>query len=420
MILSSAIRSLRPQDTVKPTWTRPELVGGFPLPTLSGQVVTPETSKRIASVYRCANTISDDIAMIPMQQLVSRKPGEVDRIYPDGLRRNMAYLVEVQPNPYQIPFILKKTAIMWLLFWGDAYLWFRPRTSELYVLPSDVTHPDIKKDGSLVYHTIFADGSEDDIPDVEVLHLMINSVNGINGKSVLTYARETIGRRQAASQTQAGIYEKGLMPGAIATMKGRVGKDARAKVRESYWESAAGANNAGGVVVLDDEVAKFEMVQIKPVDAQFLESISATDVDIANFFKFPLYKLNQGKESYEANSQHDEDYMKSTLDPYLVQWEQGAKIRWLPLRDQSFSYWKFNRAAFLRMNAKERSAYQKEKIMSGQYTPNQALAIDDMPSYEGGDYHYIPSNMAIILPDGSVQVLAKPEQGQGDQQGGKE
>ncbi len=413
MITQLIHRSLHNQ--VRPTWTIPELAnGGYSLPTLAGQTVTPESAKRIATAYRCANTISDDIAMIPLQQLVSRKPGEVQRIYPDGVRRNMAYAVEVQPNPYQVPFILKKTAILWLLFWGDAYFWFRPRTRELYVLASNATEPVIQSDGSLWYRTTLADSSTEMIPEVEVLHLMINSTNGINGRSVISYARETLGRRLAGTATQGSMYQKGLMPGAVATMKGKVDKEARDKVRESYWEAASGSGNAGGVVVLDDKVEKFDLVQIKPVDAQFLESIEATDVEIANFFSFPLYKINQGKQSYEANDQQDEDYMRSTLDPYLVQWEQAAKTHWQTLQEQTYSYWRFNRDAFLRMNARARAAYLKDKILSGQYSPNQALAIDDMPSYVGGDYHYIPSNMAVILEDGSIQVLAKPGQGNTD------
>lgn len=404
MIIINALRQIK--NLVTPSWTRPELALGYSLPTITGQTVTPEKSKQIATAYRCANIISDDLAIIPLQQYISRKAGEIQRVFPDPIRRNMAYTVEIQPNPYQVPFILRKTAILWLLFWGDCYIWSPPGANQLYVLNSSVTTVEIRRDGSLWYRTVLADNTSENIPGIEVLHLMINSTDGLRGKSVIAYARETLGRRMGGAETQSMIYKKGLMPGAIATVESNLNKEAREKIRQSYWEAASGSSESGGVVVVDNTISKFELVQIKPVDAQFLESIQATDVEIANFFGLPLYKLNQGKQSYESNEQQDQDYLRSTLDPYLVQWEQAAKIHWLNAYEQSFSYWKFNRDAFLRMNSKARATYLKDKILSGQYTPNQALAVDDQPAYVGGDVHYIPSNMAVINTDGEIKAIS--------------
>ena len=60
--------------------TLPELIGGMGLQTRSGQVVTPENSKNVATAYRCANLISDDIAKMPLQTFISRAPGEIERM----------------------------------------------------------------------------------------------------------------------------------------------------------------------------------------------------------------------------------------------------------------------------------------------------------------------------------------------------
>jgi HK97 family phage portal protein len=403
MILSNAI-----QNMVKPTWTRPELAANFSYTTSSGQAVSPESAKRIATVYRCANIISDHIAMMPLQQYISRKSGDIQRVRPDALRRNMAYLVEVQPNSNQISFILKKAGILWLLFWGDMYIWTPPgrRLREMFVLPSNAVAPFVGDDGLVWYH-VQIDGFSDDIPGVEVLHVMINSTNGINGKSILTYARETIGRRQGANETQDRMYTQGLMPGAMVHVPGTIDKAAREKIRLSYSEAVSGAANSGKLLVLDDKIDKFEVIPISAADAQFLESIAATEVDIANFFGMPLYKLNFGKQSYESNDQQKQDYLDSTLDPYLVQIEQAAQVAWLTQEEQAYSYWRFNRKAMLRMDAKTRSVYLKDNILSAQMTPNEARAVEDEPAYPGGDLHFIPSNMAVVNPDGTIQMISK-------------
>lgn len=410
MILTNAIKNF------VPTWTRPELSANFTHVTKSGQSVSPESAKRIATVYRCANIISNDVAKMPLQQFVSRKPGEIERVRPDAFRRNLAYRVEVEPNHYQIAFIFKKTVMHWLLFWGDGYIWTPPgHGREMYILPSNTVESYFDEDGQQ-WWKITLGGQVDLIPAVEVLHLMINSTNGINGRSVLTYARETIGRRQGANETQDGLYAQGLMPGALIQVAGALEKGARDKIKHEYTNAVTGSENAGRAVVIDDKISKFETIPINAVDAQFLESIAATEVDIANFFEMPLYKLNLGKQSYESNEQQKLDYLDGTLEPYLTQWEQAAQLHWLTSEEQAYTYWRFNRKALLRMDAKTRGERLKNDILSGQLTPNQALAIEDEPGYEGGDVHYIPSNMAVINKDGTIQMISKNNGGNNNAQ----
>ena len=167
---------------------------------------------------------------------------------------------------------------------------------------------------------------------MEVMSLLINSDDGVNGKGVIAYARETLGRQLANYGTQNRISGKGLNPSGIMWMAGEVDKDARRKIRQSYAE----AMNEGGIAVFDPKVTKFEAITMKPVDAQFLESIQENDAEIANFFGMPLYKLNQGKQSYQSNEQQNLDYLNTTLDPYLVQWEQSAALRWLSEQEQNY------------------------------------------------------------------------------------
>lgn len=403
MIIGRALKNM-----TNPSWTRPELLnGGISFTTASGQTVSKESAKQIATYYRCLNILTDDLAMIPLQQFMSIKPGVVERVRPDGFRRNMAYAVEVQPNPFQVPFVMWKACWSHVIQGGMGYLWQPFSSRQIYLLDPCNVDTVYADDGSIYYKVAQTNGQPLFIPEAEVMPLMINSENGRTGRGVLRYARETLGRRQAASETQAVQYERGLFPSAVATMKGEVSPEARDKVRASYWDAVKGTGNSGGVVVLDNKFEKFEFAKISSVDAQFLESINATDEDICKFFGLPSYKLGIGKQSYESNAQQDEDYLRSTLNPYLVQVEQNARIKWLTTTEQVNNYWRYNRRAFLRMNAKDQAEYLKNKILTGQYTPNQALAIDDEPSYEGGDYHYIPSNMAVIKQDGSIQVLSK-------------
>jgi len=110
----------------------------------------------------------------------------------------------------------------------------------------------------------------------------------------------------------------------------------------------------------------------------------------------PAYKLNMGKEAYNSNAQQDLDYLKSTLDPYLVQWEQAARLRWLSQAEQGNSYFKFVRESLLRTDAKTRAELNATKIASGQMSPNEAREIEDVSGYDQGDNYWMTRNNASV------------------------
>lgn len=400
--LLDAIASPPPvPEKAQPGRFYPEISGGGAR-SASGKTVSVETARKIATAYRCGNVLSDDIACMPFQVYHSFQR-DIQRIYPDGTTRNTAYLLERQPNRWMVPFIWKKSLVYWLIHWGNAYIWQPPGPyRELFILPANQTYPVLDQDGNKWYATKFPNQKEEMIPDVEMVHLMINSSDGMSGRSVLTYARETLGRQLSAHETQDKL-SNGLNATAQLWVNGELSDEARNKVRKSYLDAATGSENAGGAVVFDNKVAKFDTITMKPSDAQFLEGISLTDTEIANFFGLPLYKLNMGKQSYESNAQQDIDYLKSTLNPYLVQWEQAGGLKWIAEVDQPFVYLKFNRAALLQTDATTREAYLEKAIFSGQITPNEAREVEDRSAHVGGDSFYLPANYGQVQPDGSIK-----------------
>lgn len=406
MIIQNLVRSTREpiRKNITPSGMDPDnFIAGVELydyPEASGRVVTAETSRNIATAYRCINVLSDDVAKLPLQTFMSRTPGVIERVKPSSRLQNVSWRLEVRPNRWMTPLVFKKTVIQWLLTHGEAHIWQPPRWGEMFILPSNVTETDIDDDGQ-VWRIVKISGQPVyRYPDVEVLTLLINSTDGIHGRSVISYARETMGRQLANYATQNKIAGKGLNPSGVMWMNGNLDKEGRKKVRSAYEE----ALNESGIAVFDDKVTKFEPITMKPVDAQFLESIQENDTEIANFFGVPLYKLNQGKQSYQSNEQQNLDYLNTTLDPYLVQWEQAAALRWLSEEEQNYMYFRFNRDALLRTDAKTRSETMEKRIMSGQMTPNEARQIEDQSAYPGGDGHYMPSNMAVVRTDGTLAV----------------
>lgn len=295
--------------------------------------------------------------------------------------------------------MFKKTLMKWLLFWGNAFIW-QPAggNRELFILSSDSTYPTFDTDGNLWYITQFPNGKQSDpIPAVEVLQLMINSEDGFNGRSVLTFARETFGRQLGAYESENKLYSQGFNAAGIAWLNGEGTPEIRAAVRDAYTEAVSGSKGFARVAVFDNKITKFDQITMKPTDMQFLEGIDATDAQIANFFGLPLYKINRGKQSYESNAQQQLDYLSSTLDPYLVQWEQAAGLRWLQSYEQPFTYFRFERNAILRVDPGARNTYLTSMVQNGQMSINEARQTEDRPGIgPKGDFLYMPANITRV------------------------
>ena len=267
--------------------------------------ITVETAKKLSTVYRCMNILSDDIAALPFQQFERLERGS-RRVKPDGSRRNAAYLIEIEPNRWQTPFTFKKRLILDLLSMGNAYVWKPIRSyPELYQLEASKVRPVFDKQGNRYFQVLFDNGETKTIPDPEVLHLMINpDPKGVYGRSVLGYAKDTISRQIGANQSRNTLTGNGLLPTAILRVNGQISEEARQKVKDSYLKSAE-----DGVLVQDNAIIDFKQVTMNATDVQFLESIQATEVEIANYFGLPQYKLNLGKQSYQSNEQQQLDYL---------------------------------------------------------------------------------------------------------------
>jgi HK97 family phage portal protein len=391
LILSSILA--RQPPSLLPMYQTGDIFGGWN--SSSGKTVTVENAKNVATAYRCINVLSDDVAKIPLYTYSNPKRFQIDRIMPDAKRQNISWLLEVSPNRYMTPFILKKCVMQWLLGWGNAYIWAPPLFSyrrELFVLRGDTTTPYYDDEGNLWYRTVFNNGEVAYLPSVEVLPLMINSIDGIYGRSVVEFARESIGRQLGAYETQGNIYKQGLNPAGIMTVNGELNSEAREKMRKEFESRMAGSENAYRLAIIDSKVAKFEPISMRPIDIQFLQGIQATDVEICNFFGVPLNKVNMGKQSYSSNEQNNLDYLGGTLDPYLVQIEQAARMKWLPEDKQDTMYFKFYRKALLQIDASARADVNAKEIGMGVTSPNEAREDQDLSGYPQGSKYWMSRN----------------------------
>lgn len=375
--------------------------------TQAGQVVSVFSSQCTATAYRAKNIITDALAGMPFKQY-HRADGRTIEVQEDAVTRNVPYLTQVMPNDWGwTPFQLMKSFYEWELFYGNGLIWKPPVSpAQMFILPTNKTRPILDFEGNLWYeHRFAANEKPVYIPSVEVLHTLINpDESGLWGRGVITFARETFGRRIAANKAQSMLHAQGFMPAAVMKLNGDSSKEQREAVRAAYEEAMSGTDNAYRLAIIDKKIESYTPVEMQLKDSNWLESIRATDDDVALFFGIAGHMLNRGKEAYESNQQKFEEFKALTLDPLAVPFEQAARIRWISSADQPTDYFKFKRESLLRMLPNERAAMNATKIQNAMLSPNEARAQDELNPYEGGDVYLINTAVQPIQSVGAKNV----------------
>lgn len=384
-----------------------EIESSYGKRTQSGQVVSVFASQCIATAYRAKNIITDALASMPFKQY-HRVEGRTNEVPEDPITRNVPYLMQIQANDWGwTPFQLIKSFFEWELFYGNGLIWKPPVSpAQMYILPANQTRPLFDMDGNLWYEHRFASNAKPAyIPSVEVLHTLINpDESGVWGRGVITFARETFGRRLSANKAQSMLHAQGFMPAAVMKAKGDLKKEHRDAIREAYEEAMSGTDNAYRLAIIDSKIETYTPVEMQLKDSDWLESISATDDDIALFFGIAGHMLNRGKEAYESNQQKFEEFKALTLDPLAVPFEQAARIRWLARKDQPTDYFKFKRESLLRMLPSERATMNATLFQNGAISLNEWRGQDERNPIENGDVHFINSASVPL----EVAINGKP------------
>ena len=95
------------------------------------------------------------------------------------------------------------------------------------------------------------------------------------------------------------------------------------KLRESWQAVYGGTANTGKVVVLEEGV-DYQQISIPPEEAQFLETRKFQIDEIAWLYRVPPHMIGDlEKSSFNNIEQQSLEYVKYTLNPWVVRWEQS-------------------------------------------------------------------------------------------------
>ena len=132
----------------------------------------------------------------------------------------------------------------------------------------------------------------------------------------------------------------GAAPGGVLEHPGTI-KDPQ-RVRESWQSTFGGSGNSNKIAVLEEGM-KYTPIGISPEQAQFLETRKFQINEIARIFRVPPHMVGDlEKSSFSNIEQQSLEFVKYTLEPWLVRWEQSIQRTLFSPEEKKRYFAKFN------------------------------------------------------------------------------
>ncbi|WP_406710430.1 phage portal protein [Trueperella pyogenes] len=376
--------------------------------TTSGRPVTERSAMQMTAVYSCVRILAEAVAGLPLH--VYEQTSEGGKV--KALDHPLYPLLHDEPNPEMTSFVFRETLMTHLLLWGNAFAQVlrngRDEVIALYpLMPNRMT---VGRDESgRLYYEYQRSWDEPGgrwetvtLRPHDVLHIPGLGFDGLVGYSPIAMAKNAIGLAQATEDYGASFFANGAAPGGVLEHPGTIKDPSR--VRESWQQTFGGARNSNKVAVLEEGM-KYTPISVSPEQAQFLETRKFQINEIARIFRIPPHMIGDlEKSSFSNIEQQSLEFVKYTLDPWVIRWEQAITKTLLNAREKPRVFVKFNVEGLLRGDYESRMNGYAVARQNGWMSANDIRALENLDRIspeDGGDLYLVNGNMLPLSMAGA-------------------
>ncbi len=386
--------------------------------TTSGRPVNERTAMQTTAVYACVRILAEAVASLPLHVYEYQDDGGKKLVHDHPLY----YLLHDEPNPEMTSFVFRETLMSHLLIWGNAYAQIirdgAGRVLGLYPLLPDKMEVQRDDKGNIYYvysrnsdeNPMFKEYGNIKLKAEDVLHIPGLGFDGLIGYSPIAMAKNAVGMTLACEEYGASFFANGANPGGVLEHPG-VLKDP-SKVRESWNSVYRGVSNAHKIAVLEEGM-KYQQIGIPPEEAQFLETRKFQINEIARLYRIPPHMVGDlDKSSFSNIEQQSLEFVKYTLDPWVIRWEQSLQRSLLLPGEKGKYFIKLNVDGLLRGDYQSRMNGYAVGRQNGWFSANDIREMENMnpiPDEEGGNLYLINGAMTKLADAGA---FAKTDTGQ--------
>ena len=370
-------RKQQPEETRDVTVTTPDPYLGYnyTLGLTFGDLVRQRTAMSLSAVYRCVELISDSVAMLPIRV----KDGN------EMVSNHSLYNVLNNRDNLITKYTLIKLLIQSVLLRGNGFAYIERNADGSvkhlrYVESGDVTINYDKQHGTLYYAMPTITTKR--IEPVNVIHLVKNSYDGVNGISVISYADGTLRITKAAEASSENFYSKGGNLSGVLTVQGQLNATQRQDIINNWNTAYSGGGQ--GIAVLQGNMS-YQPVQVNAHDAQLIEARQYNVRDIARFFGVaPSMIGDNSGTTYKSIEAEQQAFILHTLMPYVTLLENEFSRKLLKGTETNFHI-DLDENYLLRADKTATASYYSTMVNNGILTRNEARRELGLNPIDGGD-----------------------------------
>jgi HK97 family phage portal protein len=374
----------------------------------SGKTVTERSAMQMTAVYSCVRILAEAIAGLPLHVYRYNSDGGKEK----AIDHSLYLILHDEPNPEMSSFVFRETLMTHLLLWGNAYAQIirnsKGEVVALYPLMPNKMSVDRDENGQLYYQylrSVDEVGGKSEtviLKPTDVLHIPGLGFDGLVGYSPIAMAKNAIGLAIATEEYGAKFFANGAAPSGVLEHPGTI-KDPQ-RVREAWQSQFGGSQNSGKIAVLEEGM-KYTPISISPEQAQFLETRKFQINEIARIFRVPPHMVGDlEKSSFSNIEQQSLEFVKYTLDPWVVRWEQSIQRSLLLPSEKQKYFVKFNVEGLLRGDYQSRMSGYATARQNGWMSANDIRELENLDRIseeDGGDLYLVNGNMLPLSKAGA-------------------
>lgn len=336
----------------------------------------PVTS--LSAVYAAIELISNSLAELPILIKVDDK---VDSEHPFN---------HLFCNNLMSKYMLIKQ-LVWdiLLYSGNALLYIR-RDSRgvakelIYCKPGDTQIMYNESTRELYYlNQKVAKGK---ILPKDMIHLYKNSQDGINGRSIISYAKKVFDLSKYTDASASSYYQSGCNLNGILTITGNPSQEEVEKIRMN-WRRMHSGDNSNRLAILKGNMT-YQAIGTSASESQMLEARLFNVSEIARFFNIsPVLLGDLSKSSYSTIEAAQLEFITHTLYPFIAMFESELNRK---LCHNSNVRIDFDESFLIRTDKTAQANYLNTLVSGGILSVNEARLQLGLPAIDGGDKLIVP------------------------------
>lgn len=290
----------------------------------AGVSVSTTSAMRQSAVFACVRNIAEDVAALPLHVFGAKR----QKLTSDPRYR----LLHSEPNPLQSSFDWLMMQAVHVQLWGNGYSEIELAGDGitpvgLWPIPPWLCKPVLLDRGTrVVYRVNLPQGGVAEIPADRMLHVPGLAFDGVEGKSVISYARDTVGRAIAADTYGAAFFRNSARPSGTLQLPPTVDPKKGPDVLKLFNQSNAGLDNVARTALLTMG-ATWNKTGFTNEEAQFLDTMKFSAIDIARFWRMPPAMIGNVEQRFANNEQQALQYVVHCLTPWLVRFERQFNRR---------------------------------------------------------------------------------------------